>query len=226
MAINGSRTRPRGTRIPSIFMFVVIIMVWALFFWMSQGLHTSGTVDAGRASVFFAGVVGMLQISFGLVAAAVRASAAFQDDPEEARELRRDGRALLLGAGALISSGAALILLSLTGPGRAVPSVIGLSGWLFLSILAAVLVAVRWRGLDELNRAAARESDHLAFKWLCLIGGTWAMLAHLNFIAAPSALDWLTMLAGASFVAGLVAAGRMGVFDVPVADRGRARERS
>jgi hypothetical protein len=52
------------------------------------------------------------------------------------------------------------------------------------------------------------------------------MLAHLNFVAAPSALDWLTMLAGASFVAGLVAAGRMGVFDVPAADRGRARERS
>jgi hypothetical protein len=177
-------------------------------------------VDAGRVSVFFAEVVGMLQISFGLVAAAVRASAAFQDDPQEADELRREGRVLLLGAGALISSGAALILLSLAGPGRIVPSVIGLLGWLFLNILAAVLAALRWRRLDELNRAAARESDHLAFKWLSLVGGVWAMLAHLNFVAAPSVLDWLTMLGGASLVAGLVAAGRMGVFDVPAAVRG------
>jgi len=218
MANDGSGRRPRGSRIPLVLMFVVIIMVWVLFFGVSRGRHSTGAVNPRKASVFFAGVVGMLQISFGLVAAGVRASAEFQPDPEEAGELRREGGALLLGAGALVSSGAALILLSLAGPGRAVPSVIGLWGWLFLSIVAAILVALRWRVLDELNRAAALESDHLAFKWLSLVGGTWAMLAYLNFVAAPSALDWLTMLGGAGFVAGLVAAGRMGVFDVPRSD--------
>lgn len=215
MATDGSGRGPRGTRIPLVFMFVVIIMVWALFFGVSHGRHSTGALNPRNAYVFFAEVVGMLQISFGLVAAAVRASAAFQPDPEEAGELRREGGALLLGAGALISSGAALILLSLAGPGRTVPSVIGLWGWLFLSIVAAILVALRWRVLDELNRAAVLNSDHLAFKWLSLIGGAWAGLAYLNFVAAPSALDWLTMLGGAGFVAGLIAAGRMGVFDVP-----------
>jgi hypothetical protein len=214
MATNESRAHPRGTRIQPLFMFFVIVVVSVLFFWVSRVRHNSGTV-AGNASAFFAGVVGMLQISFGLVAAAVRASAAFQDDPEEADGLRREGLALLLGAGALISSGSALILLSLAGPVRVVPSAVGLAGWLSLYILAAVLVALRWRGLDELNRAAARESDRLAFKWMSLVGSAWAMLAHLDFVAAPSPLDWLTMLGGASFIASLVAAGRMGAFDAP-----------
>jgi hypothetical protein len=163
-------------------------------------------------------VVGMLQISFGVIAAAVRAGAAFQDDPEEAGELRREGHALLLGAGALISSGAALILLSFAGPGRPVPPAVGFVGWLLLYILAAVLVAARWRGLDELNRAAAREADHLAFKWTFLVGGIWAMLAHLDFVASPSPLNWLTMLGGFGFIAGLVAAGRKGIFDAPASD--------
>ncbi len=206
---------PRGTRIHPFFIVLAIAAAWGLFFWGTGVLQKRGAIDAGSASAFFAGVVGMLQISFGLVAAAVRAGAAFQDDPEEADELRREGGSLLLGAGALISAGAALILLSLAGPGRFVPSADGLLGWLFLSLLATVLVAARWRGLDERNRAAVRESGHLAFKWMALIGGAWAMLAHLEFLAAPSPLDWLTMFGGFSFVAGLVAAGRMGTFDVP-----------
>jgi hypothetical protein len=194
-------------------MFVPVAAVWALFFWLTGALHKSDGVNAGGASAFFAGVVGMLNISFGLIAAAVRASATFQNDPEEFRELGREGRALLLGAGALISSGAALILLSLAGPGRLVPSGVGLAGWLLMYSLAAILVAVRRRWLDELNRAAAREADHLAFKWMSLVGGSWAMLAHLDFVSSPSPLDWLTMLGGFSFVAGLIAPGRMGVFD-------------
>jgi hypothetical protein len=38
------------------------------------------------------------------------------------------------------------------------------------------------------------------------------VLAHVHFTPAPDALDWLTMLHGFSFVAGLVAAARRGIF--------------
>ncbi len=48
----------------------------------------------------------------------LRASAGFLPDADDADELRRQGHALLLGAGALIASGSSLILLSLAGPGH------------------------------------------------------------------------------------------------------------
>jgi hypothetical protein len=66
-----------------------------------------------------------------------------------------------------------------------------------------------------LNRSAARESGYLAFTCLTWVGGTWAMLAHVDFVAAPSALDWLTMINGFSFVAGLAAFARKGGFATP-----------
>jgi hypothetical protein len=67
--------------------------------------------------------------------------------------------------------------------------------------------------MDELNRGLARDASHLALTWMTWFGGTWAVLAHVHFTPAPDALDWLTMLHGFSFVAGLVAAARRGVFE-------------
>jgi hypothetical protein len=40
------------------------------------------------------------------------------------------------------------------------------------------------------------------------LGGGWAMLAHLGFVAAPAPLDWLTMFTILMFVAAFIAAGR------------------
>lgn len=127
--------------------------------------------------------------------------------------MRREGRALLLGAGALVASGSSLILLSAAGPNGAVSPAGALAGALFLNVLATILAVTRLRGMDELNRAVARESSSLAFTWLSTVGGTWAMLAHLGFVDAPAPLDWLTMLSGFTFVAGLVAFARKGGFD-------------
>jgi len=186
---------------------------WALMLW---GTVTLGKIDAGRSggvSERLAVVVGMLQVSFGLTAAAMRASAHFIGDTDESDELRRQGPALLLGAGALVAAGSSLILLSLAGPGRLVPPTVGLVVVMFLSVLATVLAAIRLRRLDELDRAVARESGYLAFEWFSTVGGTWAILTHLGFVVAPTPLNWLTMICGFSFVTGLVALARRGGFD-------------
>jgi len=183
---------------------------------MLWGTAALAKIDAGKSagvSERLAVVVGMLHVCFGLTAAAMRASARFLGDTDESDELRRQGRALLLGAGALVAAGASLILLSLAGPGRLVPPTGGLALVLPLTILATALAAIRLRLLDELNRAVARESGYLAFGWFSMVGGTWAILTHLGFVTAPTPLNWLTMIYGFTFVAGIVALAQKGGFD-------------
>jgi hypothetical protein len=166
----------------------------------------------GGTSAGFAALVGWLHVSFGATAAAMRTSARFLNDAEEADDLRREGWALLLGAVALIAAGVSLIVLSLAGPNRPIAPGTGAIAALSLNLLALVVATLRWRGLDELNRAVARDAGSLAFTWLSLGGGTWALLAHLGLAATPGPLDWLTMLAGSSFLASLVALARKGGF--------------
>lgn len=169
----------------------------------------------GDESAGWAALVGWLHVAFGSTAAALRASARFLNDAEDADDLRREGRALLLGAGALIAAGASLILLALAGQQSDLPPSTVLTIVLLLNALAWILVSVRFRLLDELNRAVTRDAGHLAITWLSLVGGTWAVMAHLGLARAPSPLDWLTMIGGFGFVAGLVALGRKGGFDIP-----------
>lgn len=214
MATERSGAMPRSARVQQTFIVAANVLFAAIIVLATVALSESGAALKGGFSEGAAFVVGLLHVSFGITAAAVRASARFQD-AEDAGEVRREGRALSLGAGALMAAGSALILLSLAGPGRLVPPAGALAGALVLSALAWILVSVRWRGLDEMNRAATRDSGYLAFTWFSLVGGTWAMLAHLGFAAAPAPLDWLTMLNGFGFVAGLIVAARRGAFDTP-----------
>ncbi len=43
---------------------------------------------------------------------------------------------------------------------------------------------------------------------ILVLGGSWAMLAHLGFVAAPAPLDWLTLFAVLLFAASFIAVGR------------------
>jgi hypothetical protein len=213
-----SRKTPAGWRDASVQVALILaanLVVGGAITMAIGALTGANPFHPGGSSAGWAALVGWLQVSFGATALARRASARFVNDAEEADDLRRDGRALLLGGGALIAAGASLIVLSLAGTGHPVPPGAGRVAGLSLFALAAILAALRLRGLDELNRAIAREGNHLAFLWLFWVGGVWAILAHLGFAAAPAALDWLTMLSGFGFVAGLTAAGRRGAFENP-----------
>jgi hypothetical protein len=188
---------------------------WALMLWATIAIGRTDAVRADGAPVVFAVVVGILHVSFGLTAAAQRASTRFVRVEDEAEELRHEGRSLLLGAGALIAAGSSMILLAVAGPDRLVPPVVGLAGAVLLTVAAMILVAVRRQGLDELGRIAERDSGYLAFQWFSLIGGSWGILAHLGFVAAPTPLHWLSMIWAFSFAGGILAAARKGVFDPP-----------
>ena len=188
---------------------------WALMLWATIAIGRTDAVWADGTAVVFAVVVGVLHVSFGLTAAAQRASARFIRVAEEAEELRHEGRGLLLGAGALVAAGSSMILLAVAGPDRLVPPVVGLTVAVLLTVAAMILVTVRRRGLDELRRIAERDSGYLAFQWFSLIGGSWAILAHLGFVAAPTPLHWLSMIWAFSFAGGIIAAARKGAFDPP-----------
>ena len=210
---NGAGVNPHSAQVKFICILAANVPFWVLMLWGTVALGKTGAVKSGGVSERLAVVVGMLHVSFGLTAAAVRASAHFISDTEESDELRRQVRALLLGAGALVAAGSSLILLRLAGPGCLVSPTGGLVVVMFLSILATVLVKMRLRLLDELDRAVARESGYLAFGWLSMVGGTWAILTHLGFVAVPTPLNWLTMIYGFSFMAGIIALAHRGGFD-------------
>lgn len=198
-----------------LFILAANVPFWILLSWAAVTVRRTYATQPGDVAQTLALVVGAVHVSFGLTAAALRFSARFLGDAEEADDLREQGSALLLGAGALISAGASLILLSLAGSGSLMPPAIVLAGALLLNALAWLLVVVRMRRLDELQRSLAREASYLALNWFSVIGGTWAIVAHLGFVTAPTPLAWLTMLSGFSFLGGIVALARRGGFDTP-----------
>lgn len=215
MATTTDRTDrdPTSAKVTLICVLAANAPFWALMLWGAATLGKTDTVKSGGVSVTLAVLVGMLHISFGLTALAVRASAGFIHDTDESHELRRQGRVLLLGAGALVAAGSSLILLSLAGPGQLVSPTRGLVVVISLTALATVLVNIRLRLLDELDRVVAREAGYLAFSWFSMVGGTWAILTHLGFVSSPTPLNWLTMIYGFSFVAGIIALAHRGGFD-------------
>jgi hypothetical protein len=212
MATGKSDAISHNARVKLAFQLAVHVPFWALVLLATWALGETGEIQTRGRSEIWATMVGLAVIAFGLIAAGFGFCAGFLDDSEEGEDLLRERRALLLGACALVSSGSSLILLSFAGRERLFPAAVGVSGALILNLLATILVAVRWRRLDELNRGVARESGYLAFTCLSWVGGTWAILAHLEYVAAPAPLDWLTMINGFSFVAGLVAFARKGGF--------------
>lgn len=213
MTTDRAGVNPHSAQVKLICVLAFNAPFWALMFWGAVTLGKTAAVKSGGISEILAVVVGMLHVSFGLTAAAVRTSAHFIYETDESNELRRQGRALLLGAAALVAAGSSLILLSIAGPGLLVSPTDGLAVVMLLCILATVLVNMRLRLLDELNRAIARESGYFAFVWFSMVGGTWAILAHLEFVAPPTPLNWLTMIYGFSFVAGIIALTHRGGFD-------------
>ena len=218
MAKDESDSRANNSRIKKAFQLGIHVPFWAIVLLAAAVLGKHGDLTP-TASEHWAMIVGFAEIGFGLIAAGFGACANYLDESEEGQDLRRERRALLLGAGALVSAGSALILICLTGADRFVSPVAGVTGALLLNLSAAILAAIRLRGMDELNRRVARDASHLALTSLIWFGGTWAVLAHVRFTPAPDALDWLTMLHGFSFIAGLAAAARRGVFE---ANRPRA----
>ncbi len=119
---------------------------------------------------------------------------------EDADELREQSRMLLLSGVAMVALGLALMLLALSGEGAFLPAGIGAVGTIALIVLSIVLSIVSYRHTDELQRALSSDAVASAFYLVVLVGGGWAMFAHLGYTAGPAPLDWLTLFAASLMV--------------------------
>lgn len=130
---------------------------------------------------------------------------------EDADELREQKRMLGLSGVAMLLWGVSLIALALAAPDGPLPAgvalAIGVGGLVAGSLLS---VAVH-RASDELMRAINLEAGALSYGLVMLIAGTWAMLAHLGYAAAPAPLDLLSLFYVLVLVASFITVGRRGM---------------
>jgi predicted metal-binding membrane protein len=129
-------------------------------------------------------------------------------EADTADELRERGRLFLYSFVWTAACGLLLIVLCLSEPGGVLSPTAALAGALVLIAVLAALGIATWRLSDELARTLSHEAGNMAFYLILVLGGGWAMLAHLGFVAGPAPLDWLTLLTALMFVASVIAAGR------------------
>jgi hypothetical protein len=107
--------------------------------------------------------------------------------------------------------GGALFALALAAPDGPLPQ----SGALAMGagglVTGAVLSIPIYRLSDELMRAVNLEAGAVSFGLVLLIGGSWAILAHLGYAPAPAPLDWLTLFYTLMLLASFIAVGRRGM---------------
>lgn len=130
---------------------------------------------------------------------------------EDAEELREQRTVLALSAVGSIAIGAMMVLLALAEPSGTVPAPVVLASSLFAVLVAGFASLRQWRLMDELMRRVTQEATVTTYYLIALLGGGWALVAHLGYAAAPLALDWISMLAGGLLLASFIAAGRRGM---------------
>lgn len=184
-----------------------LLAVWAFGAFAGAGAFAMG------ASAWAAAGVGLSIISIACLGTIALVSAhkgeRFMDmDADAAEDLRDRGRLMLWSLAWMAASGLLLVGLSLAGPGGLLSPTAALAGALVLFAITSITGIAAWRLSDELGRALALEAGNMAFYLIQLLGGGWAMLAHLRYVPAPAPLDWLTMFTALMFAASFIAAGR------------------
>lgn len=190
-----------------------VALVLFLFAVRAFGSFAGAGAFAMGASAWAAAGVGLAIISVACLGTIALVSAhtgeRFMDmDADAADDLRDRGRLILCSLAWMAASGLLLVGLSLAGPGGLLSPEAALAGALVLFAITSGLGIVVWRLSDEPGRALALEAGNMAFYLIQVIGGGWAMLAHLRFVPGPAPLDWLTMFTALMFAASFVAAGR------------------
>jgi len=187
----------------------------------SQAMLTyidSAVVGGLGLSATLAALVGVLYcvIGFGIVvgAASPRVGARFLN-VQDADDLREQARVLLHSGAAMLLWGIALIALALAAPEGPMPQsaalVVGVGGL----VIGTVVSMVIYRDMDELMLAVNLEGGAISYALVFMVVGTWAMLAHLGYVAGPQPLDLLTLFYVLVLVASFIAVGRRGMLTTP-----------
>lgn len=194
---------------------ILTVLAIAAFALIGGGLHalagriSLSTMSVSAKAALFLGLTLLALAIVGFLTVVVAHAGALAGEQGEAIVER--GRSLLYSYIAMTAMAAMLMLLSLAGPGGVLPSNVALAGVIVLLVIMTVLPRLIWPMLDELSQTLSRETGHLAFYLIAMIGGSWAILAHLGFVPAPAPIDWLTMLTLTVFVASFIAVGRRGL---------------
>ena len=178
------------------------------------GLYESGALGDLGASDMIACVAGAVYVLIGLqvgLGIALPALGWRFLNVEDAEEIREQRAMFAYAAAVMVAWGGALMVVALAGPGGIVAPGMGLAAALGLIAVSVLLTVLMWRLMDELMRGMSRECGNLSFYLLLLVGGTWAMLAHLGFAAGPAPLDWLTMFTALTLLASFAAVGARGM---------------
>lgn len=212
MAVIGFTSRKQPVTLRTLRNFTILnavaLTVFLLAIW---GLRATDGAGAMGASEWTAAVFGTVLIGvavFGIVAAASANMGADLVDEEGADDLRDRPRLIVYGLVWMAAYGLLLIGLSLAGPGGMLPLAATLAGLLVLIAVLTVLGIATWRLSDELDRTVSYEAGNIAFYLIWAVGGGWAMLAHLGFVAGPAPIDWLTLFSVLMFAASFIAAAR------------------
>jgi uncharacterized membrane protein len=183
----------------------------AAFLLVMWGFTAVGRVGAVGVSEWVAAVTGATLVvlaSMGILAmASARVGAGLIDDEMAAEEMRERGRLFFYSFVWMVACGLLLIVLGLAGAGVLSPTA-ALAGALVLIVVLVVLGVATWRLSDELGRTLSHESGNMAFYLIVVLGGGWAMLAHLGLVSEPAPLDWLTLFTVLLYAAGFIAVGR------------------
>lgn len=212
MALTGFTSRKRPFNPRTLRNFVIqnaaAVIITLL---MIRGFTTLARAGTMPPSEGIAVMTGLLLIAIACLGAFALASAHTRadliDDEMASYELRERARLMLYSFAWMAAYGALLVLLSVAGAGMLSPKA-ALAGALGLIAVLILLGIATWRLSDELGRTLSHETGNMAFYLILLLGGGWAMLAHLGFVAAPAPLDWLTLFTVLLYAATFIVMGR------------------
>ncbi len=172
-----------------------------------------GDLDASREVAMLVAVLYVITGASVLIGAFSPALGSRFLNVEDADELREQKTMLTYSAIGMFALAGALALAALAAPVGPVPATIAVTGFAMMLLLTWFTGKRQEQHMDELMKAVSRDTAATAFYLVFLIGGTWALLGHVGWTAAPKPLDWLTMFVVLMLVASFWAAGKRGMLN-------------
>lgn len=156
-----------------------------------------GDLDASRTIAALVGAIYLLCGGFVAIGLLNPVWGAKFLNVEDADELQEQAAVLRYSVVGVCALGASLLLLALAAPaGPLAAEVVGL-------LIAGLMAAMVYTSI--------RQFKATGFYLLFAIGGGWAALAHLGFVASPSPLDWITLFAAVMLGSAFWTTGRRGL---------------
>ena len=187
------------------------ISVFLVTLYMDSG--ALGDLDRSREIAMLVAVLYFITSLSVLVGAASPSFGSHFLNVEDADELREQRAMLCYSASGMFALGIALVLAALARPIGPVPAGVAIAGFAAMMVLAAFTSARQMGLMDELMKAVSTETAAMTFYLLFLVGGTWTLLGHVEWIAPPKPLDWLTMFAVLMLIASFWVTGKRGMLN-------------